>query len=181
MLLDVGFKEREGLALLQEVNSAVPYQPAPMLGLALAFAYTQDIERAIIVMKDCAQRFRHVSPLCYVFLAHFRAQEIIQRDAEDDPLIPEFHVHALDLKDPDHKDMEVIPVFKEKQVWEIELLMNKAAVKLLHQHGLTASEQGISTRSVTQIALASQTCMPQHYPQKRYLSTSKLFCTGPSC
>lgn len=181
MLLDVGFKEREGLALLQEVNSAVPYQPGPTLSLALAFAYTQDIERAIMVTKDCAQRFRHLSPLCYVFLAHFRAQEIIQTDADADALVPEFHIQALDLKDADHKDMQLIPVFKDKQVWEIELLMSKATTKLLQQHGLTGSEQGVSMDGVTQVALASQICTPQRCLQKRCSSTSRSLCTGPSC
>ena len=111
LLLDVGFKEREGLKLLQEVNAAVPHKPIPMLCLALAFGYCQDAERALLVLKECLQRFADHAHLCYIFLAYFRVQEILQKSTEDRPIVPEFKQEGLELKEPEEDDTIIPPLF----------------------------------------------------------------------
>lgn len=144
MLLDITFKEKEGLKLIQEVNAVVPNRMIPMLALSLAFSYCRDIDRALLVIKDCIQKFHNITYLCYVFLAHLRAQEILQKHAEENPLFLEFISQGLHLADPDTRDMEAIPLFQENQIWEIELIMKKAVTYLLATYKVHSEEHGLS-------------------------------------
>ena len=144
LLLDVNFKERDGLKLLQEVNATVPHKALPMFCLALGFAYCQDVEKAMLVMKECVQRFSNHGHICYVFLAYLRVQEILQKSSEEKPLQPEFKQEGLELKDPDENDMEIAPLFSEAHVWEVELLFKKAIAKLLTSFNLHVNIHDIS-------------------------------------
>lgn len=130
--------------MIQEVNADVPNRMIPMLALALAFSYCRDIDRALVVLKDSIQRFHNISYICYVFLAHLRAQEVLQKQAEENPLLLEFKSQGLQLNDPDSRDMESIPLFQESQIWEIELIMKKAVTKLLSDYNIPSEEQGLS-------------------------------------
>ena len=105
MLLEVGFSQKEGLKLIQEVNAVIPYKVIPMLCLSIGFAYNQDIDRALLVMKDCCQRFLQQAYMCYIFLAHLRVQELLQRADDDKPILPDFPIKGLELKDPDSADI----------------------------------------------------------------------------
>jgi hypothetical protein len=147
LLLDVNFRERDGLKLLQEVCAAVPNKLIPMLALALGFAHCQDPERALLVMKECVQRFADHSHLCYIFIAYFRVQEIVQKAAEEKPIIPEFKQEGLELKDPDDKDMKIAPIFTDAHIWEVELLFKKAITKLLSFHILSVNVHEVSKAS----------------------------------
>lgn len=144
LLLDVNFKEREGLKLLQEVNAAVPNKAFPMFCLALGFVYCQEVSKALLVMKECVQRFSNHSHLCYIFLAYLRVQEILQNSAEEKPLVPVFKQEDLELKDPDENDMEIAPLFSEAHIWEVELLFKKAIDKLLSSYNLKLNVLDVS-------------------------------------
>lgn len=130
--------------MLQEVNAEVPYKAIPMLCLAIGFSYCQEPEKAILVTKECMQRFKEHSHMCYIFVAYFRVQEILQKEAEDKPYIPEFVQSGLDLKDPDESDMQINPLFTDAHVHEIDLLFKKSISKLLSSYNLQFNEHEVS-------------------------------------
>lgn len=147
LLLDVSFKDREGLKLLQEVSAEVPYKSVPMLCLALGFSYCQEPSKALLVMQECMQRFKEHSHLCYIFIAYFRVQEILLLDAEEKPLVPEFAEDGLELKESDEKDLRIAPLFTENHVIEVDLLFKKSISKLLLAYDLKSNEHEVSKKS----------------------------------
>lgn len=107
-------------------------------------------------MKECMQRFKDHSHLCYIFLAYFRVQEILLKEAEDKPIVPEFVETGLDLKDPDETDMKINPLFTDGHVHEIDLLFKKSISKLFLTNGLQFNEHEVSNRPLFQIPLSYQ-------------------------
>lgn len=144
LLLDINFKEREGLKLIQEVNSEVPYKAIPMMCLAIAFAYSQEPEKALLTLKDCLQRFKEHSHMCYVFMAYLRVQEILLKASEEKPIEPQLMKGELELKEPDESELQKRPLFSESMVHEIELLFKKAISRLLSGFNLEYNDHEVS-------------------------------------
>lgn len=142
LLMDVGFSQKDGLKLIQEVNAAIPYRFVPMVCLGIAFSYLQDLERAVIVIKECCQRFQESVYICYIILAHLKVQEMMKKFNEDN-IIPLEFPDDLDfnLKEMDsNKDKEQVLVITDGQLLEIETLMKKALKRLTIQYNLVSAE-----------------------------------------
>ena len=144
MLIDVSFNQKEGLKLIQEVNSIIPYRFTPMLCLAIAWAYNEDTERSIIILKECIERFEENSYICYVYCAYLRVQQISKYTINSNPIMLDFLNNKVSSNSNHEEKTKGKEVFTDRQVEEIDALMSKSIRKLLARYVNPNSEIDLS-------------------------------------